>query len=326
MNNHPILSIIIPLYNCEKYIKQCLDTIFRQEMNESEFEVIVIDDGSKDSGYLLASEYAKRHQNILVIKQENQGVACARNNALEKATGDYVTFVDADDMLVSGSLSTLIKIAVENKADIVKAAHKEVPEDAVCEDFSSSHDNCSIQVMTGEEAIVNVTRMKEGYCWGYLISRKLITDNRLSFPPKVAFMEDWAFITQAILKSRTFVNADVLLYLYRRNSSSCMANVTTEKMLLGCKAIDIVANLAKDTSGDVKKKLSDNVCVNINIVLWFTIHYRSIYNRKKEIIKALLQLLHQVDRTYIPGSLKLFRLFPSMYIIVRNLLASRKYR
>ena len=325
MNNHPILSIIIPLYNCEKYIKQCLDTIFRQEMNESEFEVIVIDDGSKDSSYSLASEYAKRHQNILVVKQENQGVACARNNALEKATGDYITFVDADDMLVFGSLSTLIKIAVENKADIVKAAHKEVPEDAVCEDFSSSHDNSSIQIMTGEEAIVNVTRMKEGYCWGYLISRKLITDNRLLFPPKVAFMEDWAFITQAILKSRTFVNADVLLYLYRRNSSSCMANVTTEKMLLGCQAIDIVANLAKDTSGDVRKKLSDNVCVNINIVLWFTIHYRSIFNRKKEIIKALLQLLQQVDRTYIPESLKLFRLFPSMYIIVRNLLASRKY-
>lgn len=325
MNNHPILSIIIPLYNCEKYIKQCLDTIFRQEMNGSDFEVIVIDDGSKDSGYSLASEYAKRYQNIIVIKQENQGVACARNNALEKATGDYVTFVDADDMLVSGSLSTLIKIAVENKADIVKAAHKEVSEDAVYEDFSISHDNCSIQVMTGEEAIVNVTRMKEGYCWGYLISRKLITDNRLLFPPKVAFMEDWAFITQAILKSRTFVNADVLLYLYRRNSSSCMANVTTEKMLLGCQAIDIVANLAKDTSGDVKKKLSDNVCVNINIVLWFTIHYRSIFNRKKEIIKALLQLMQIVDISYIPRSLKLFRLFPSMYIIVRNLLASRKY-
>ena len=325
MNNHPILSIIIPLYNCEKYIKQCLDTIFRQEMNESDFEVIVIDDGSKDSGYSLASEYAKRYQNVLVVKQENLGVACARNNALEKATGDYVTFVDADDMLVSGSLSTLIKIAVDNKADIVKAAYKEVPEDAVCEDFSSSHDNSSIQIMTGEEAIVNVTRMKEGYCWGYLISRKLITDNRLSFPPKVAFMEDWAFITQTILKSRTFVNADVLLYLYRRNSSSCMANVTTEKMLLGCQAIDIVANLTKDTSGDVRKKLSDNVCVNINIVLWFTIHYRSIFNRKKEIIKALLQLMQIVDRTYIPRSLRLFRLCPRMYIIVRNLLASRKY-
>ena len=322
---NPTLSLIIPLYNCEKYISICLDSIFKQDISESELEVIVVDDGSCDNGLAIVSHYAKRYQNVLVVKQENKGVACARNNALEKATGDYVTFVDADDMLVFGSLGKLIKIAVDNKADIVKAAHKEVSEDAVYEDFSISHDNCSIHVMTGEEAIVNVTRMKEGYCWGYLISRKLITDNNLIFPPKVAFMEDWAFITQAILKSRTFVNADVLLYLYRRNSSSCMANVTTEKMLLGCQAIDIVANLTKDTSGDVKKKLSDNVCVNINIVLWFTIHYRSIFNRKKEIIRVLLQLLQIVDRAYIPGSLKLFRLCPRMYIIVRNLLASRKY-
>ena len=325
MNNHPILSIIIPLYNCEKYISQCLDSIFRQEMNESEFEVIVIDDGSKDNGCSLASEYAKSHDNISVIKQDNQGVACARNNALEKAKGDYITFVDADDMLVSGSLGTLLKIAFENKADIVKAAHKEVSEDALYEDFSNSQNNNPIQVMTGEEAILNVTRMKEGYCWGYIISRRLITEYMLTFPPKVAFMEDWAFITQTILKSRTFVNTDVLLYLYRRNSASCMANVTTEKMLLGCQAIDIVAHLAKDTSGDVKKKLSDNVCVNINIVLWFTIHYHSIFNRRKEIIKVLLNLLQLVDSSYLPGSLRVFRLCPSMYIIVRNLLASRKY-
>ena len=322
---NPTLSLIIPLYNCEKYISICLDSIFKQDISESELEVIVVDDGSCDNGPAIVSHYAKSHENIRLFNQENQGVACARNNGMSKAKGDYVMFVDADDMLVTGSLKPLLNIAVENKADIVKAAHKEVSEDAVCEDFSSSHDNSSIQVMTGEEAVVNVTRMKEGYCWGYLISRKLITDNNLKFPPKVAFMEDWAFITQAILKSMTFVNADVLLYLYRRNSSSCMANVTPEKMLLGCQAIDIVANLTKDTSGDVKKKLSDNVCVNINIVLWFTIHYRSIFNRKKEIIKSLLQLLHQVDRTYIPGSLKVFRLFPSMYIIVRNLLASRKY-
>ena len=114
MNNQPILSIIIPLYNCEKYIRQCLYSIFRQEINESEYEVIVIDDGSKDNGCSLAYEYAKSHQNIRVIKQENQGVACARNNALEKAKGDYITFVDADDMLVSGSLKSLLKIAVEN--------------------------------------------------------------------------------------------------------------------------------------------------------------------------------------------------------------------
>ena len=325
MEKHSLLSIIIPLYNCEKYITQCLDSIFRQEMNESEFEVIIVDDGSKDNSYAIVSEYAKNHNKMIIIKQENLGVACARNNAIEKAQGDYITFVDADDMLVSGSLKTLLRIAIENNADIVKAIHEEVPEKAVFEEYKIDKGNNSIQRMTGEEAIVNVTRMKEGYCWGYLISRQMIIENTLTFPPKVAFMEDWAFITQAILQSKVFVNTDILLNLYRRNSSSCMANVTTEKMLLGCQAINIVANIAKGTSGDVKKKLSDNICVNINIVLWFTIHYHSIFNRRKEIIKVLLHLLQLVDKTYIPGSLRVFRLCPSIFVIVRNLLASRKY-
>ena len=323
--NHPKLSIITPLYNCEKYISQCLDSIFKQDIDESDFEVIVVDDGSSDNSPAIVMQHTISHANIILLSQENQGVACARNNGINKAKGEYVMFIDADDMLVSGSLKTLLQIAVGNKADIVKAAHKEVPEDAVCENYTSCDDEKYIHVMTGEEAIVNVTRMKEGYCWGYLISRQLITEYKLFFPPKVAFMEDWAFITHAILKSRTFVNTGILLNLYRRNSASCMANVTTEKMLLGCQAIEIVANLAKGTSGAVKKKLSDNVCVNINIVLWFTIHYRSIFNRKKEIIKVLLQLLQLVDKSYIQGSLKIFRLFPRMYIIVRNLLASRKY-
>ena len=325
MNNHPILSIIIPLYNCEKYIRQCLDSIFRQEINESEYEVIVIDDGSKDNGYSLAYEYAKSHQNIRVIKQENQGVSCARNNALEKAKGDYITFVDADDMLVSGTIKSLLKIAIENKADIVKAAHKEVPEDATCEDFLNSQNGSSTQVMTGEEAIVNVTRMKEGYCWGYLISRQLLSENRLTFLPKVAFMEDWAFITQAILKSKVFVNTDVLFYLYRRNTSSCVANMSTEKLLLACRSIEIVAKAAIHTDGVVMRRLSENVCVNISIILWYTIHYRSIYRDRKEIARVLVQLLKLVKPQYIHNSLKPFRLSPCVYIFLRHLMASRKY-
>ena len=326
MEKQTLLSIIIPLYNCEKYIIQCLDSIYMQCLDEADFEVIVIDDGSKDNSYAIVSEYAKNHNNIQVVKQENQGVACTRNNALKIASGDYVTFVDADDMFVEGSLKALLNIARENKADIVKGASIKVPQDSVCKDYNDqTKSSYSIKVITGEDAIVKVTKLKEGYSTGYLISRKLITDNNIQFPPQVSFMEDWAFITQAILKSATFVNTDILFYLYRNNAASCVANMSTEKLLLSCRSIDIVANVAHNTEGAVKKKLMDNVCVNINIVLWFTIHYRSIFHRKKEIIKALLQLLQQVDRTYIPESLKLFRLFPSMYIIVRNLLASRKY-
>ena len=324
--NSPKLSIIIPLYNCEKYINQCLDSIFAQDMESSDFEVIIVDDGSKDKSFSLVSDYAVGHDNIIVIKQENQGVACSRNNAVKLATGDYLAFVDADDMLAEGSLKNLLNIATNNKADMVKATHVEVPQEASFEDYSPNDGNNNvIEVMTGEEAIVKVTNLKEGYCWGYLISRQLIIDNGICFPPDVSFMEDWAFITQALLKCKSFVNAGILYYLYRRNNTSCVANMSSEKVLLGCRSIDIVTKAAASTQGDVKKKLMDNVCANINIVLWFTIHYRRIFCDRKDISKALRNLLKQVEKQYIPGNLKLFNLFPGMYITFRNLMASRKY-
>ncbi|MGM9732815.1 MAG: glycosyltransferase [Prevotella sp.] len=322
----PLLSIIIPLYNCEKYINQCLDSILLQDFDKACYEVIIVDDGSTDNSFTIAKAYSDRNDNIRVVKQENQGVACTRNNAIGIASGKYIAFVDADDMIVEGSLRTLVDIAVNNNAEIVKATHLEVPQDAVYEEYNSRTDSKpSIEVMTGEEAIVKVTKLKEGYCWGYLISRQLITDNRLTFPPKVAFMEDWAFITQAILKSKVFVNTDILFYLYRHNTSSCVANMSTGKLLQACRSIEIIANAAIHTDGEAKRKLSENVCVNINIILWYTIHYRSIYRDRKEITRALVQLLKLVKPQYIPNSLKPFRLSPCVYIVLRHLMASRKY-
>lgn len=323
MEQQTTLSIIIPLYNCEKFINQCLDSILAQGLSKSDFEVIIVDDGSVDNSYSIASAYATGHDNILVVRQENQGVACARNNALQMAKGNYVTFVDADDMIVGGSLNKLLRIAMDNKADMVKAAHIEVPQEAVFKDYSSN--GSSTELMSGDDAIVNVTKLKEGYCWSYLISRRLIADHNLCFPPKVSFMEDWAFITQAMLKCKTFVNSDALLYLYRRNTSSCVANMSTEKLLLCCRSIDIVAKASTNTTGAVRQKLTINVCVNINIVLWYTIHYRRIFLDRKTITKVLVPLLKQVDSQFIPISLKPFILFPNLYIAVRHLLAKRKY-
>lgn len=326
MEKNTLLSIIIPLYNCEKYIAQCLDSIFRQEMNESEFEVIIVDDGCKDNSYAIVSEYAKNHDKMIIVKQENQGVACARNNGIEKAQGDYITFVDADDMLVEGSLGELLKIAIDNKADIVKGKHVEVPQEADYKEYRKNDGRgLSVESMTGEDAVVKVTKLKEGYCWGYLLSRKLIVENELTFPPKVSFMEDWAFITQALLKCRRFANTNFLFYLYRHNVSSCVANMSTEKLLFGCRSIDIVAKAAMHTDGAVKRKLIDNVFANINIILWYTIHYRRIFRDRNEITKVLSQMMKSIEAQHIPKNLKPFKLFPSMYVLIRHLMAKRKY-
>lgn len=325
MDKHLSLSIIIPLYNAEKYIVNCLDSIYNQDIDSSDFEIIIVDDGSNDNSYHIISDYATKHDNIHIIHQENQGVACARNNAIKIAKGHYVTFIDSDDFFIPKSLKKVLRTAIEFKADIIKGVIIEVDEKEMFDDYRFTAKNIVTDVMDGKEAIVKVTRHKEGYSTGYLISLKLIKENNLHFPPKVSYMEDWAFITPALLNCKLFVNTNIPFYIYRHNTGSCVANMSTEKLLLSCQAIEIVAELAKKTSGDVQKKLSVNVCVNINIVLWFTIHYRSIFSRRNEIIRVLLQLLKQVDKSYIPRSLVIFKLCPELYIVIRNLLASRKY-
>ena len=101
----PRLSIIIPAYNAESYLPKCLDSIFSQDF--SDYEVLCIDDGSTDGTPALLERYATQRPNLHILKQPNQGMATARNLGLDNATGDYILFIDSDDWLCDGALSTL---------------------------------------------------------------------------------------------------------------------------------------------------------------------------------------------------------------------------
>ena len=91
----PKVSVIIPVYNVEKYLKQCLDSVVNQTLKD--IEIICVNDGSTDNSLEILEEYAQKDNRIIIISQENQGQSVARNIALEKATGEYVGFVDSDD-------------------------------------------------------------------------------------------------------------------------------------------------------------------------------------------------------------------------------------
>ena len=206
-NDSPTLSVIIPLYNCQRFICQCLDSIYAQGMEDC--EVIVVDDGSTDNSRDIVAGYAVAHTNLVLINQENSGVAMARNTGIECARGKYITFVDADDMLVDGSLRRLVDIAKSYDADMVKAWHKKVPEDAMAEGYECYADG-AVRVMSGDEAIVKETKLDEGYCWGYRIRSSVIKAYAIRFPEGVMFMEDWAFIIQVMVHAQCFVVAPLL--------------------------------------------------------------------------------------------------------------------
>ena len=321
-NDSPTLSVIIPLYNCQRFICQCLDSIYAQGMEDC--EVIVVDDGSTDNSRDLVAGYAVAHTNLVLINQENSGVAMARNTAIECARGKYITFVDADDLLVGGSLRRLVDIAKSYDADMVKAWHKKVPEDAMAEGYECYADG-AVRVMSGHEAIVKETKLDEGYCWGYLIRSSVIKAYAIRFPEGVMFMEDWAFITQVMVHAQCFVVAPLLYYLYRDNASSCVANMTMGKLLSGCRSIDTVCRLASETNGEVRVRLTENICFNINIILWFVIHYSRIFAERKAIMHTLKSLLKMVDASLVPARLKVFNLVPNLYVMALHAATKRKY-
>ena len=116
-----LLSIIIPVFNVEKYICTCMESIFSQGLDEDIFEVIIVNDGTKDRSIEAIQDIIRQHNNCMVLEQKNQGSWAARNTGLSKASGEYILYLDPDDFLIDGSLKPMLEKALETKMDIILA-------------------------------------------------------------------------------------------------------------------------------------------------------------------------------------------------------------
>lgn len=127
MSDQPKVSVIVPFYNAERYLKQCLDSL--QKQTYSNFEVLLINDGSIDQSYQIAAEYVKIDERLSLITQSNAGIATARNVGLQKMSGEYVTFVDGDDFVSQDYLTKMIKVAKTEQADLVISSYYRYSDD-----------------------------------------------------------------------------------------------------------------------------------------------------------------------------------------------------
>ena len=134
------VSIIIPVYNGEKSITRCLDSVLAQD--HKDIEVIVIDDGSKDGSFKVISEYAKKDKRIIPVHKENSGVSATRNVGLSMATGDYIQFIDVDDWLPFDSTKLLVRSMEEEDADMVIADFYRVIDDKISKKVRSAKAVC----------------------------------------------------------------------------------------------------------------------------------------------------------------------------------------
>lgn len=194
------LSIIIPVYNTEAYLPACLDSILSQDFTD--FEVLLVDDGSRDGSGAICDAYAAKDRRVRVFHKENGGVSSARNLALAQARGAWVCFVDSDDQLTPGGLQALAD-GVSDQVDLVIAGFIEtvLPVEAV------KPEPGEIQMIDRKEAMIPMfnspDRPFDGYVFAKLFRRDLILKAHLTFDPAIAIKEDTLFVVSYLSLAAT---------------------------------------------------------------------------------------------------------------------------
>ncbi|MBE6922620.1 MAG: glycosyltransferase family 2 protein [Ruminococcaceae bacterium] len=214
----PQISVIVPVYKVEAYLHECVDSILAQTF--SDFELILVDDGSPDNCGKICDEYAAKDNRIRVIHQENQGLSGARNAGIDIARGEYITFIDSDDLVDMRYLEILLDTAKEGAA-VAVCRHRE---------FSDSNQLTAWQGEVSRktfDTVDAVETMYNGSVWipvnacGKLICRGLIGDTRF---PVGRLHEDQAFTPYILYRAEKTVSCNAILYHYRVNPVSITRN------------------------------------------------------------------------------------------------------
>lgn len=223
-----MVSVIIPLYNVEDYISDCLLSFENQSYKN--FEIIIIDDGSIDNSLEVVKNYKNQSKmNIKIIRQENQGVSAARNVGIENSNGEYICFVDSDDMVSSKYLQYLLENITE-EIDVSICGIKNISEIQTYEriierEEINSIDTCSSNIALNKFLLRD---LKPGV-WAMLIKKKIIEKNGIFFTSGARYSEDIEFIYKVLANSNQIAITGSEIYYYRIRNNSAMSLVDDKR-------------------------------------------------------------------------------------------------
>jgi glycosyltransferase involved in cell wall biosynthesis len=232
------LSIIIPLYNFGKYLPKCIESLLSQNVNESDFEIIVVNDGSTDNSLEIANGFSKIYTNVIVHDKVNGGVGSARNKGMSLAKGDYIYFIDPDDYLVPNTLKILLTIVENNNLDILTFISKPITDSELHDVNPRTNDISMSSVYTGIDFIANYNYQNE--VWWYLIKRSFIEEAKIQFIED-RWMEDAIITAQLFLKANRMANMPLDAHRHLMIEGSAMTSKEPEHYL---KVIDDNSNAA----------------------------------------------------------------------------------
>jgi len=226
----PKVSVIVPAYNAEKVIERCVRSILDQEFKD--LEVIVMNDGSKDSTGEILDTIAAEDDRLQVVHKENSGVSDTRNKALDLAEGDYIQFLDADDWIPANSTKELVRTMEGKNADLVVAEFYRVVGENAARKGSITGDEVLSRQEYAEAMAMSPADYYYGVLWNKLYRRSLIEEFHIRMDPKVSFSEDMIFNLEYILHCERIAPLQVPVYYYVKTEGSLVAkNLSLSKLV-----------------------------------------------------------------------------------------------
>ena len=237
-----LISIIIPVYNVEQYLKQCLDSVINQTYKN--LEIILVDDGSTDNSGKICDEYALKDNRIKVIHKQNGGVSSARNTGLNVATGEYIGFVDGDDYIELDMYEYLYSLNKTNNTSL-----------AICNFYIEEDKKITNVKPITNKYILDANEMlkcsfKQLFSWNKLIEKNLF--NQLYFPENISYGEDMTVCMELFIRAKKISYGNKNKYFYRQHFQSVTNNLKWE-----AKNLDVIYQINKFIEYANSKKLKN---------------------------------------------------------------------
>ena len=211
----PVVSVIIPVYKVEKYLKRCLDCLLAQTMVD--WQAICVDDGSPDRSPAILDEYAAKDSRITVIHKQNAGVSAARNDGINLANGKYIHFLDADDWIDADYLKCMVDVAEQYNADMVVSGF--VSDNKYTKPIVYQKNHVAVGIW---DKMRRTCALTDSYVWRYLFKSDFIKNNNLQFNTNLIAQEDTLFVLDAIALANKIVTVQGVYYHYMFNENSAL--------------------------------------------------------------------------------------------------------
>lgn len=271
------LSIIVPVYNVEQYIKECLDSILTSDLPKEQYEVVIVNDGSKDNSGCIAQEYVTQHANWKYIEQENQGLSVARNNGIQHSEGEYVWCVDSDDVIYSQIMPAYKLLNEEKKVDVLECRLKVFHDET---DFAIHQLNGQIEYASGQDFIIN-GYMPGSACTKF-IRKDFLYENNLWFVPGLIH-QDTELSYRLYAHSQSICQFKYYIYHYRWGEES-LTRTTNPQKIFNDKSSNIYIYKSFEDLADKFDKsnhtMAEIIRMNARRILLTTVY--TLFSKKKE--------------------------------------------